>query len=166
MEAVIQVKGLKKHYGETKAVDGIDFQVERGEIFGFLGVNGAGKSTSIRMLCTLSKPTAGEIEICGCLAGRDDRDIRRKIGVVWQDNCLDERLTLRENLYIRGSLYGQGGTDPMGNCREDRKGAARLGRLWSTHLRSSFWTNRPQAWTPPPGRACGSVWSYCGGRRR
>lgn len=108
MEQVIRVKGLKKYYKEIKAVDDISFTVERGELFGFLGVNGAGKSTTINMLCTLYRPTAGEIEICGHCLGREDGEIRKKIGVVWQNNCLDERLTVKENLYVRGALYGQG----------------------------------------------------------
>lgn len=108
MESVISVRGLKKYYGEIKAVDGIDFQVEKGELFGFLGVNGAGKSTTISMLCTLSAPGEGEAEICGFRLGREDEAIRRKIGVVWQNNCLDRKLSVKENLYIRGALYGQG----------------------------------------------------------
>lgn len=107
MEQIIKVTGLKKYYKEVKAVDDISFQVERGELFGFLGVNGAGKSTTINMLCTLYKPTAGEIEICGCKLGKEDVAIRNKIGVVWQNNCLDGRLTVKENLYVRGSMYGK-----------------------------------------------------------
>lgn len=105
MEQVIQVKGLKKYFGKVKAVDDITFSVERGELFGFLGVNGAGKSTTINMLCTLFRPTAGEITIGGNLLGREDEAIRRRIGVVYQNNCLDDRLTVRENLMVRGSLY-------------------------------------------------------------
>lgn len=105
MEQVIQVRGLKKYFGKIKAVDDISFSVERGELFGFLGVNGAGKSTTINMLCTLFRPTAGEITIGGKVLGREDEEIRRRIGVVYQNNCLDERLTVRENLTVRGSLY-------------------------------------------------------------
>lgn len=106
MDEVISVKGLKKYFKEVKAVDDISFSVEKGELFGFLGVNGAGKSTTINMLCTLFSPTAGDISICGCRLGKEDADIRKRIGVVWQNNCLDERLTVKENLYVRGSLYG------------------------------------------------------------
>ena len=106
MDEVISVKGLKKYFKEVKAVDDISFSVEKGELFGFLGVNGAGKSTTINMLCTLFSPTAGDISICGYQLGKDDADIRKRIGVVWQNNCLDERLTVKENLYVRGSLYG------------------------------------------------------------
>ncbi|MDE5951065.1 MAG: ABC transporter ATP-binding protein [Acetatifactor sp.] len=105
MEQVIQVSGLKKYFGKIKAVDDISFSVERGELFGFLGVNGAGKSTTINMLCTLFRPTAGEITIGGNVLGREDEAIRRRIGVVYQNNCLDDRLTVRENLTIRGILY-------------------------------------------------------------
>ncbi len=86
-------------------MDYISFSVEKGELFGFLGVNGAGKSTTINMLCTLFRPTDGEIVIGGNILGREDEAIRRRIGVVYQNNCLDERLTVRENLTIRGSLY-------------------------------------------------------------
>ncbi len=105
MDQIIQVRGLKKYFGKIKAVDDISFSVERGELFGFLGVNGAGKSTTINMLCTLFHPTAGEITIGGNVLGKEDEAIRRRIGVVYQNNCLDERLTVRENLTVRGSLY-------------------------------------------------------------
>ena len=109
MEPIIKVEGLKKHFGEIKAVNGIDFAVEKGGLFGFLGVNGAGKSTTINMLCTVLKPTAGEATICGMSVGKEDEEIRKKIGVVYQNNCLDERLTVKENLYIRGALYESNG---------------------------------------------------------
>lgn len=105
METVIKVEGLKKYFGEVKAVDDISFQVEKGELFGFLGVNGAGKSTTINMLCTLVGPTAGRAEIGGLTLGKDDERIRKRIGVVYQNNCLDDRLTVKENLFIRGALY-------------------------------------------------------------
>lgn len=105
MEPIIQVKGLKKYFGEVKAVKGIDFQVEKGELFGFLGVNGAGKSTTINMLCTVLKPTDGQVQICGKELGKDDEKIRKRIGVVYQHNCLDDRLTVKENLFTHGALY-------------------------------------------------------------
>ena len=105
MEPIIKVEGLQKHFGSVKAVKGIDFQVEKGELFGFLGVNGAGKSTTINMLCTVLKPTAGKADICGLEVGKEDEEIRKKIGVVYQNNCLDDRLTVKENLLVRGALY-------------------------------------------------------------
>lgn len=106
MDEIIQVEGLKKYFGEIKAVDDLYFSVEKGELFGFLGVNGAGKSTTINMLCTLLSPTEGRVKLCGCELGTDDESIRKRIGVVWQHNCLDDRLSVKENLYVRGSLYG------------------------------------------------------------
>lgn len=105
MESVIRVEGLKKYFGDVKAVDDVNFQVERGELFGFLGINGAGKSTTINMLCTLYQPTDGKIEICGFQAEGEEEEIRKRIGVVYQSNCLDDKLTVKENLYIRGTLY-------------------------------------------------------------
>jgi len=105
MESVIKVEGLKKYFGDVKAVDDISFRVERGELFGFLGINGAGKSTTINMLCTLYRPTEGQVEVCGFPAGKGDREIRKRIGVVCQNNCLDDRLTVKENLFVRGALY-------------------------------------------------------------
>ena len=106
-DSIIQEKVLKKYLGEVKAVDDISFTVEKGELFGFLGVNGAGKSTTINMLCTLFAPTEGNIEICGFGMEKDAAKIRERIGVVWQNNCLDEKLTVKENLYVRASLYGK-----------------------------------------------------------
>lgn len=105
MNPVIKVEGLKKYFGNVKAVDDISFQVEKGELFGFLGVNGAGKSTTINMLCTLYLPTAGKAEICGFPVGKKNKEIRRRIGVVYQNNCLDDKLTVSENLFVRGVLY-------------------------------------------------------------
>lgn len=108
MEYIMEVSGLKKYYKDIRAVDGISFQVEKGELFGFLGVNGAGKSTTINMLCALFPPTEGGARICGHILGKEDEKIRRRIGVVWQGNCLDKKLTVKENLYVRGALYGLG----------------------------------------------------------
>lgn len=105
MSDIIKVNHLKKYFHETKAVDDISFSVERGEMFGFLGVNGAGKSTTISMLCTLLKPTDGKAEVAGFVLGKEDEEIKRKIGVVYQWNVLDDLLTVKENLICRGSLY-------------------------------------------------------------
>lgn len=105
MDEIIQVNHLKKYFKEIKAVDDISFKVKKGQLYGFLGVNGAGKSTTINILCTLLNSTEGEIFVCGHRLGKDDREIRRKIGVVFQDNTLDNRLTIKENLLMRASLY-------------------------------------------------------------
>lgn len=105
MSEIIEVNDLKKYYKTVKAVDNISFKVEKGELFGFLGVNGAGKSTTINMLCTLLRPTEGEVYLGGYKLGKEDEAIRRLIGVVYQENSLDDKLTVAENLMIRGSLY-------------------------------------------------------------
>ncbi len=105
MEDIIQVTRLKKYYKDVKAVDGISFHVKKGQLYGFLGVNGAGKSTTINMLCTLLRNDDGEAVICGYRLGREDREIRRRIGVVFQNNTLDGELTVKENLVIRAALY-------------------------------------------------------------
>mgnify|MGYP000536216551 FL=1 len=104
-QTVIEVSHLKKYYRDVKAVDDISFSVKKGELFGFLGVNGAGKSTTINMLCTLFPPTDGSAVILGDRLGKDDEKIKHHIGVVYQNNCLDDRLSVRENLLIRGGLY-------------------------------------------------------------
>ena len=105
METAITVEHLKKYYKDVKAVDDISFSVEKGELFGFLGVNGAGKSTTINMLCTLQEPTAGRASIQGLELGKENERIKQHIGVVYQNNCLDKLLTVQENLLIRGGLY-------------------------------------------------------------
>ncbi len=102
---IITVEHFKKYYREVKAVDDISFTVEKGELFGFLGVNGAGKSTTINMLCTLLKPTEGKALINGMELGKEDEEIKKHIGIVYQNNCLDHLLTVQENLLLRGGLY-------------------------------------------------------------
>lgn len=106
MNKIIEVKGLKKSFGDMRAVDGVDFYVEKGALFAFLGPNGAGKSTTIDMISTQLRPDAGEVRVDGHMLGQDDDAIRGKIGIVFQDSVLDSLLTVKENLYLRGSLYG------------------------------------------------------------
>lgn len=106
-ENIIEVRELTKLYGTHKAVDGISFTAKRGGFFGFLGVNGAGKSTTINMLSTLIAPTDGSARVCGFELGRQDEEIRRRIGIVYQNNCLDDMLTVRENLMLRATIYGE-----------------------------------------------------------
>lgn len=105
MEESIRVEHLKKYYQDVRAVDDISFSVVKGELFGFLGVNGAGKSTTINMLCTLQEPTAGEAWVNGMKLGKENEAIKRHIGAVYQNNCLDKMLTVKENLMLRGGLY-------------------------------------------------------------
>ena len=103
---IIQVENLTKRYGELTAVNHISFGVEEGSRLGFLGINGAGKTTAINMLSTLLRPDEGTARICGHLLGKEDDSIRRNIGIVYQHNCLDDALTVRENLLCRGILHG------------------------------------------------------------
>jgi ABC-2 type transport system ATP-binding protein len=105
-EPVISVRGLAKRYGEIQAVAGVDFEVFRGETFGFLGPNGAGKTTTINMLCTLATPTAGSASVAGFDVVRERDDVRRSIGLVFQDTTLDTYLTAERNLHFHAELYG------------------------------------------------------------
>ncbi len=105
MEKIIEVNGLKKSYGNIQAVKGIDFYVERGSFFAFLGPNGAGKSTTINMIDTLLQPDGGKVVINGYTLGREDNEIRTIVGTVFQEHLLDDLLTVRENLVLRGSFY-------------------------------------------------------------
>lgn len=105
MNKIIEVTGLKKSYGSVQAVKGIDFYVEKGSLFAFLGPNGAGKSTTIDMLSTLLLPDEGNVIIDSHVLGKDDDKIRSNIGIVFQDHLLDDLLTVKENLLLRGGLY-------------------------------------------------------------
>jgi ABC-2 type transport system ATP-binding protein len=104
--ATVAVHDLAKTYGEIEAVKGVNFQVAPGEVFGFLGPNGAGKTTTINMLCTLVKPTSGSATVAGydVVTARDD--VRRNIGLVFQDPTLDSYLTAAQNLKLHAELYG------------------------------------------------------------
>jgi ABC-2 type transport system ATP-binding protein len=104
--SAVSVNGLVKRYGEVEAVRGIDLEVHAGETFGFLGPNGAGKSTTINMLCTLVRPSAGSASVAGhdVVAERDE--VRRNIGLVFQDTTLDGYLTAEQNLSLHAELYG------------------------------------------------------------
>ena len=100
---VIEVKNLSKSYGDLKAVDNISFEVYEGELFAFLGVNGAGKSTTINMICNITKPDSGEIKICN--SSINSIEAKKNIGVVFQGSVLDDRLTVLENLKSRAACY-------------------------------------------------------------
>ena len=106
MQHIIEVSDLYKSYGNVQAVKGISFYAEAGKLLAFLGPNGAGKSTTIDMICTFLKPDSGSISVDGYELGKDDEKIRRSIGAVFQDGLLDEKLTVEENLLVRGAFYG------------------------------------------------------------
>jgi ABC-2 type transport system ATP-binding protein len=102
----IAVEGLSKRYGDLEAVKGIGFEVPPGEVFGFLGPNGAGKTTTIGMLCTLVRPTGGAARVAGHDIVADRDEVRRNIGLVFQDPTLDAYLTAEQNLRFHCELYG------------------------------------------------------------
>jgi ABC-2 type transport system ATP-binding protein len=102
----IVVRGLAKSFGDIQAVRGVDFEVATGEVFGFLGPNGAGKTTTINMLCTLARPTAGSATVAGHDVVSERDDVRRNIGLVFQDPTLDGYLTAEQNLRLHAELYG------------------------------------------------------------
>lgn len=102
----ISVRGLTKRFGSFTAVDHISFDVGRGEIFGFLGANGAGKTTAMRMLCGLSRPTAGAGTVAGCDINTQSEMIKRRIGYMSQKFSLYEGLTVTENLRLFATIYG------------------------------------------------------------
>lgn len=103
---MIKIQNLVKDYKELRAVDHLSFEVKKGEFFAFLGPNGAGKSTTINMCTTLLEPSKGKIIINGFEVGKDDNEIRKSIGVVFQYSFLDDLLTIKENMRIRASFYG------------------------------------------------------------
>ncbi len=105
MPEIIRVESLVKKFGEFTAVAGIDFNIEAGEIFGFLGPNGAGKTTTIKILATLLKPTSGKATLAGYDVLTHPNEVRQSIGMVFQDQSLDDRLTAEENLWFHAMLY-------------------------------------------------------------
>ena len=102
----ITVESLHKQFGDFEAVKGVSFEVGAAEVFGFLGPNGAGKSTTINMLCTLLTPTSGKASVAGHDVVRERDDVRRNIGLVFQDPTLDGYLTAAQNLKLHAELYG------------------------------------------------------------
>jgi len=126
MKPLIRVENLTKKFGDLTAVDGVSFEVGQGEIFGFLGPNGAGKSTTIAMLTTLLLPTSGGARINGFDVLTDRDDVRRSIGIVFQDPSLDDRLTAEENLRFHARLYGVA----EGDYRRRLKEVLELVELW------------------------------------
>ena len=104
-EVAIRARDLTRCFGALKAVDHVDLEVRRAEIYGFLGPNGSGKTTTIRMLCGLLRPSEGEAEVLGCRVPADAERLRRKIGYMTQRFSLYEDLTVRENLEFMGDIY-------------------------------------------------------------
>ena len=106
MEHVIEIKNLSKSFGDIKAVQDLSFCVKKGELFAFLGVNGAGKSTTISIMCGQLTRDAGSVMVCGRDVDKEIDVVKRKLGVVFQSSVLDLALTVRDNLESRAALYG------------------------------------------------------------
>lgn len=104
---VITANLLTKRFGDFTAVDQVSFEVEKGEIFGFLGANGAGKTTAMRMLCGLSLPTSGEATVAGLDVYRENEKIKKSIGYMSQKFSLYDDLTVKENMQFYGGIYGR-----------------------------------------------------------
>ena len=148
MTATIEATGLTKRFGAFTAVDGVSFSVRRGEVVGFLGPNGAGKSTTIEMLCTIRNPTSGTARVAGFDVVRQRTEVRRRIGLVFQQQTLDQQLTAEQNLRFHADLYGlsradadrlsraagQGGQAGAGSpsCRATNASSVRIWRTRSS----------------------------------
>lgn len=111
LKNIIEINGLCKSFGEIKAVNDLSFSVGEGQLFAFLGVNGAGKSTTISMICSLLKKDSGSIVIDGISTDENSDKIKSKLGVVFQNSVLDKQLSVRDNLLSRAALYGICGED-------------------------------------------------------
>ena len=109
MQPIIEIDHLNKSFGDIRAVNDLSFQVRPGELFAFLGVNGAGKSTTISILCGLLKQDSGAVRVCGAEVDRAGGALSRRLGVVFQSSVLDQALTVRDNLSSRAALYGISG---------------------------------------------------------
>ncbi len=137
---IIDVKEMTKKFGNFVANDCLNFRVYEGEIFGFLGANGAGKTTAIRMLCGLSKPTSGEMTVAGYDVYRDTEKIKRSIGYMSQKFSLYEDLTVFENIRLYGGIYHL-------TKQEIRERAiALLERLGLEHARNHLIASLPLGW--------------------
>ncbi|MGN0517747.1 MAG: ABC transporter ATP-binding protein [Acutalibacteraceae bacterium] len=106
MEHIISISNLNKSFGEVKAVQNLSFHVKEGELFAFLGVNGAGKSTTISIMCGQLAKDSGNVEICGKDIDKNMRETSRNLGVVFQNSMLDQVLSVKDNLKSRAALYG------------------------------------------------------------
>jgi ABC-2 type transport system ATP-binding protein len=139
-EHIIEVKDMVKKFGSFTANDRLTFHVEQGEIFGFLGANGAGKTTAMRILCGLSYPTSGEIQVAGFDVYRERERIKKKIGYMSQKFSLYEDLTVSENIHLYAGIYGMGRKQIA--SREEQL----LERLGLTQIRDRLIGQIPLGW--------------------
>src|SRR5205085_8795602 len=127
----VRCEGLSKKYGDVVAVNQLSLDVRRGECFGLLGPNGAGKTTTIEILEGLLTPDAGDVDVLGLRWGRDDRELRQRLGVQLQETQLAEKLTVEETLRLFRSMYHRGHTIPelLAMIELDSKRASWVGKL-------------------------------------
>lgn len=118
MNDLIKIEHLTKSFGDIHAVNDLSFCVKEGELFAFLGVNGAGKSTTINIICGQLEKDGGTVEVCGCDMDRDPDGVKRSIGVVFQYSALDRELSVRDNLESRAALYGIRGAEAKARISE------------------------------------------------
>lgn len=173
----ITVRDLVKDYKEHRAVKGISFDVHEGELFAFLGENGAGKSTTINILSTILAKTSGEVKVFDNELGKDDDAIRSLIGIVFQNSVLDNKLTVKENLYTRGAYYGMSKRE-ISEILEEFMDSFELKSIWNRryenlsggqrrrvdiaraliHDPKILFLDEPTTWLDPKSRKI--VWDY------
>jgi len=139
-EYIIEVKDLVKKFGDFTANDHLNFEVKKGEIFGFLGANGAGKTTAIKILCGLSSPTSGQIEVAGYDVYKETDKIKRNIGYMSQKFSLYEDLTVKENFRFYGGIYR------LSNKQIKSRTDELLGRLDMVQVKDSVLSSLPLGW--------------------
>lgn len=139
-DIIIKVQNLSKKFGDFRAVDDISFEVKRGEIFGFLGANGAGKTTAMKILCAISLPSAGKAEIAGFDIYTQSEKIKQNIGYMSQKFALYENLKVWENIYFFGRIYGMKPREIETKMRED------LARLDFSDKRDVMVSELPLGW--------------------
>jgi ABC-2 type transport system ATP-binding protein len=139
-EKAVSVSKLSRHFGKFIAVDEISFEVEKGEIFGFLGANGAGKTTAIKMLCGLLKPTSGKATVAGFSINSESESIKKNIGYMSQKFSLYDDLTVKENIEFYGGIYG------LSREKISGKTAQLLSELNLDKMKSSLTRSLPLGW--------------------
>ena len=163
MEGTISAENLVKVYdGKIRAVDDVSFEVKAGEVFGFLGPNGAGKTTTVSMLSAGLRPTSGRAVIDGLEVGKDPEEVKRRIGVIFQETTADGDLTGLENLEIAAGCYGIPAVEARTRAKvlidqmQLTEAADRYAKTYSGGMRTATGTGRgpgPQPARPVPGRA-------------
>ena len=139
-DIAIDARELTRRFGEFVAVDRVTFQVARGEVFGFLGANGAGKTTAMRMLIGLLEPSSGSATVAGCDIASESEGVRRRIGYMSQKFSLYDDLTVRENITLYGGIYG------LSNAQIVERMRALLDRIGLEHARNELVRRIPLGW--------------------